>query len=94
MLLYLFRVSLWFLLRDVQYYVLPCSLFSYFSTLVSLGEDKAGLYASCAFVCLSCMHLLPLGISVWPRLIIVALLGLVFFIQFHGIGEKSCAGDP
>ena len=28
-----------------------------FSTVItSLGEETAGLYASCAFVCLSCMH--------------------------------------
>ena len=44
------------------------------------GEERAGLYDSRAFVCLSCMHYflsfsLPLGVGGWLQILIVALLG-------------------
>ena len=54
--LFLFCVSLWFILRDASCFeVCPCSLFSCFVTLfsiviTSLGEEGAGLCASRAFV--------------------------------------------
>ena len=49
--------------------------------ITSLGDEKPGLYASCAFVCLSCMHYffvfsLPLGVSSRLRIVIVVYAGL------------------
>ena len=54
--LMLFCVALWFILWGASCLVLPCSLsscfFSPFSiVIISLGEERAGLYASHAFVC-------------------------------------------
>ena len=57
--LFLFRMTLWFILRSASCLVLPCSLssrfFSPFSIVItSLGEEGAGLCASRAFICLFC----------------------------------------
>ena len=68
----------------------PCSLFSclvLFGTVItSPWEEKAGLYASRAFVCASCMHYflfsLPHGDRGWLRLVIVTLHGL--FVNLLG----------
>ena len=54
--LFLFCVALWFTLRGASCLVLSCSLsmcfFCPFSILITLfGEEGAGLYAYCAFVC-------------------------------------------
>ena len=48
--------------------------------ITSLGEERAGLYASRAFLCFSFMSYflslsLPLGVKSWLRLVIVALPG-------------------
>ena len=55
--LFLFCVALWFLLRGVPCWVLPCSLFSCFFLVLSacivinsLEEERAGLCGSHAFV--------------------------------------------
>ena len=59
--LFLFCVALWFLLRGVSCWVLSCPLFlcifsSFSIVITSLGEQRAGLCASRAFVWLFCMH--------------------------------------
>ena len=87
--LFLFCVSLWFLLRGVLCYAFPCSLFSYCSNPVSLGKEKAGQYVSRAFVCLSsCIRFLL--ISGVGRAYDCGLLWTLFFIQFDGIGKIVC----
>ena len=56
-------------------------LFSVLISIVitSLGEERAGLYASRATVCLFCTRFsLPLGVSGWLRLVLVALPGLFY----------------
>ena len=70
---FLFCVTLLFILRDASCLVLPCSLplcfFSPFIIVItSLGEEGAGLCASRAFVC-SCLHVLILSflLSSWCR---------------------------
>ena len=58
--LFLFCVVLWFILQGASCLVLPCSLFSccFFSpfsiVITSFGEERAGLCASRASVCLFC----------------------------------------
>ena len=58
--LFLFCVAFWFILRgDACFKVFPCSLSSCFFipfsiVITSLGEEGAGLRASCAFDCLFC----------------------------------------
>ena len=59
--MFLFCVTLWFILRGASCLVLPCSLslcfFSPFSIVItSLGVEGAVLCASRAFVCLFCMR--------------------------------------
>ena len=86
--LLLFYLALWFILWGASCLVLPCSLSSCFFSpftivITSLGEEGAGLCASRAFVCLFapvnvCPFSLPLGISGWLRLVIVALPGLFY----------------
>ena len=83
---FLFCAALWRLLLGVPCWILTCSLFSCFSVLFSSvftspGDDKAGLYASRAFVCLSCMrYFLSFFCSCldrgWLWLVIMALPGL------------------
>ena len=72
--LFLFCVALWFILRGASCLVLLCSSFSCFSPfrimITSLGEERAGLCASRAFVCLLCTRYffpfsLPLGVRGW-----------------------------
>ena len=78
--LFLFCVALCILLLGVSCWVLSCSCFySPFSIdITSLGQERAGLCASRAFVglfctCYFCPFSLPLG---WLRLMTVALPGL------------------
>ena len=52
--LFLFCMALWFFYRAFHV-VLPCSLFSFFFSVMLIGEARAGLYASRTLVCLSCM---------------------------------------
>ena len=82
--LFLFCVALWFILRGASCLVLPCSLSSCFFipfsiVITSLVEDGAGLCASREFVYFTpvnfCPISLPLGVSDWLRLLIVALPG-------------------
>ena len=60
MVLFLFCVALWFILRGVRCFkVFPCSLSSCFVipfsiVIISLGEEGTGLCASRASVCLFC----------------------------------------
>ena len=87
--LFVVCVTLWFLFWGVLSCVLPCSLFSCFSVLfsiviTSIREERAGLYASRAIVCLSCMrYSLSLFSSYWCqgwlRLVNVTLPGLLTF---------------
>ena len=74
--LFLFCVTLWYLLQGVSCRALPCSLLSddvffliLFSIMnISLGEEEAGLCASRAVVCLFCTHLiLPFFSSSWYK---------------------------
>ena len=68
----------------VQSYHAPCShvlLVLFNIVITSLGRERADLYASRAFVCLSCMTYvlsfsLPHGVGDWLRLVIVAHPGL------------------
>ena len=69
--------------RFIFIVVLPCFLCSYFfsqvkTVITSFGEERADLYASCAFVCLSCIRSIlsishSLGVWGWLRLVIVTL---------------------
>ena len=57
--LFLFYVTLWFILRGASCFVMPCALSSCFFGLfsiviISLGEEGASLCVSRAFVCLLC----------------------------------------
>ena len=71
--LFLFYVTLWFVLRGASCFkVLPCSLSSWFFipfsiVITSLGEEGAGLCAARAFVCFArvkyCPFFLPLGVG-------------------------------
>ena len=81
--LFLFCVALWFILRGASCFkVFPCSLsscfFIPFSIVITLlGEEGTGLCASRAFVCLFlcvsvCHFSLPLRVGGWPRFVIVA----------------------
>ena len=80
----LYRVALWFLLRGVLscLTLLLVLIFSVpFSIVItSRGEEKAGLYASHAFVYLAsvfCLFPLPFGVGAWLQIVIVALPGLL-----------------
>ena len=62
--------------------------FSPFSTAItSLGEERTGLCAFCAFVCFArvglCLLPRPLGIRDWLRLVMVAVPGLFFLTVLH-----------
>ena len=65
-----------------------------------MGEENAGLYASRAFVCVSCMRLflsfsLPLGVGGWLRIVTVALPGLFYFYNFgHYIYFRITSAKP
>ena len=82
--LVLLFVALWFILRgDLFYFVLV--FFSPFSiAITSLGEDRANLSAFCTFVRLAlvwfCLFPLPLSVLEGLRLVIVALLGLFYYL--------------
>ena len=61
--------------------------FSPFSIVItSLGEERAGLCASCAFVYFTrvnhCPFYLPLDVRGWLRLVIVTLPGLFYYLLF------------
>ena len=80
-----FCVVLWFLLHGIRIMssFASCSHFSvpWSIAITVLNVERAGLYASRACVCLSCMRCfmsfsLPLGVFGWLRLVIVALLWL------------------
>ena len=58
--LFLFCVALWFILQALDVLKSSCALCycvsSFFlAVITSLGEEEAGLCASCPFVCLCCM---------------------------------------
>ena len=61
--------------------------FSPFSiVIVSLGEERAGICASCASVYFTrvnhCPFYLPLDVRGWLRLVTVALPGLLYYLLF------------
>ena len=73
--------------------------FSLFSIVItSPGEERAGLCASRAFVCLFCTRyfcpsFLPLGVGGWLRIVIVALSGL-FYYFFNTFIWEQCSAKP
>ena len=74
-----------FMFSPVFFFVLI--LFSHFSiVIISLEEERAGLYASCASFYFTrvnhCPFYLPLGVRGWLRLVIVALPGLFYYLSF------------
>ena len=88
--LFLFCVTLWFVLRGAPCFkVFLCSLSSclvipFSSVVTSLGLEGAGLCASRAFVCLfSTCFSLPLGVGGRLRFVIVALTGLFYELFYH-----------
>ena len=65
--------------------------------ITSLGEERAGLYASCASFYFTrvnhCPFYLPLGVRGWLRLVIVALPGLLLpFVHTVQVSPKLKLG--
>ena len=60
-------------------FILVCVLSVFSIVITPLGEERAGLCASRAFVCLFCVDFCPfscpLGVRDWLRLVIVTLPG-------------------
>ena len=60
-------------------------LCSFTIIIIPLGEERAGLRASHAFICLLCMRwclFCSLGVRGWLWLVIVALPGLFYYFLF------------
>ena len=86
-------VALWFILRGVLFYVLPCVIlflcFCPFSiAITSLGRERANLSAFVRLLDLRlyrfwfCLFPLPLGVWEGLRFVIVALPGLFSYLFF------------
>ena len=74
-----------------EYCIFPYAyIFSVLFSIVisSLGEERAGLFASRVFVCLFCRLycvslFLPLAVMVWLRLVIVTLPDVYFNVRVN-----------
>ena len=94
--LVLLLVALWFILRGVLFYVLPCVIlflcfFSPFSiAIASLGEEGANLSAFRTFarfvLVWFCRSALPLGVWEGLRFVILAIPGLFSYLCLEIFG--------